>query len=95
MTSVAQVRIYTLVGCGYCARAKALLAEYGVEFQEIDVTQDPPMRAWLKMSTGRSTLPQTYIDGVPVGGFSDLEVLDKTGQLGEVLHRRRAPFAVR
>jgi glutaredoxin 3 len=89
MGFMARVRIYTLVGCPYCAKAKSLLADYGVDFQELDVTQDEPMRAWLKMTTGKSTLPQTFIDGRPVGGFSDLEVLDKSGQLALMLSRRR------
>jgi GrxC family glutaredoxin len=89
---MAQVRIYTLVGCGYCSRAKALLSEYGVDFVEIDVTEDPPMRSWLRMTTGRNTLPQTFIDGKSVGGYSDLEDLDKTGQLARLLHRTRTPL---
>jgi glutaredoxin 3 len=86
---MAQVRIYTLVGCPYCAKAKSLLADYGVDFTEIDVTHDPPMRAWLKMTTGRSTLPQTFIDGVGIGGFTDMETLDQSGQLAKKLHRQR------
>ena len=86
---MAQVRIYTLVGCPYCAKAKKLLTDYGVDFQEIDVSQDPAARAWLKTTTGRTTLPQTFIDGRPIGGFSDMEVLDQTGQLSRLLRRRR------
>jgi glutaredoxin 3 len=86
---MAQVRIYTLVGCPYCAKAKALLADYDVNFQEIDVTHDDPMRSWLKLTTGHSTLPQTFIDGRSVGGFSDLDVLDQSGQLSRMLRRKR------
>jgi len=89
MALMAMVRIYTLVGCQYCAKAKALLANYGVNYQEIDVTQDAPMRAYLKMTTGHGTLPQTFIDGVSIGGFSDMEKMDETGQLAKLLHRRR------
>lgn len=86
---MAQVRIYTLVGCPYCAKAKGLLADYGVNFQEIDVSHDDPMRAWLKMTTGKATLPQTFVDGVAIGGFSDMEQLDQSGQLSRVLKRKK------
>jgi len=85
---MSEVRVYTLAGCPYCVKAKELLASYG-DFVEIDVTHDQPIRRWLKMRTGRGTLPQTFVDGRPVGGYMDLQELDDAGQLPFVLQRRR------
>ena len=33
-----QVDIYTKFGCGFCFRAKRLLDEKGVEYNEFDIT---------------------------------------------------------
>jgi glutaredoxin 3 len=84
---MAHVRIYTLSGCPYCAQARALLTRYG-RFEEVDATGQPEIRAWLKKVTGRTTLPQTFINGRPIGGASDLQALDESGRLGRMLSRR-------
>lgn len=84
---MAQVKIYTVDYCPYCYRAKALLERKGVPFEEIDVTHDPKTRAWLTKVTGRRTVPQTFIDGQPVGGCDDLHDLDASGQLDRMLSR--------
>jgi len=83
------VLIYTLAKCPYCADAKRLLNSYGVDFDEIDVTSDEQMRAWLKMATGFKTLPQTFIDSRAIGGYQDLVELDNSGSLARMLHRQR------
>jgi glutaredoxin 3 len=85
---MSDVRIYTIRGCGFCARAKRLLQARGIPFQEIDVTTDGQARAWLRTATGKSTVPQTFVNGRPVGGATDLEALDKMGQLGRVMSGR-------
>lgn len=79
------VRIYTLSGCPYCAQAKALLTRKGVTFEEVDATGDEPMRAWLKQVTGKSTLPQTFVNRRPLGGASDLAALEEVGELDAIL----------
>lgn len=85
---MSDVRIYTIRGCGFCARAKRLLHARGIPFQEIDVTTDAHTRGWLKNVTGKPTVPQTFVDGRPVGGATDLEALDQLGQLGRVMSGR-------
>jgi glutaredoxin 3 len=82
---MAEVRIYTTSYCGYCHAAKSLLKERGVTFQEIDCTQDAATRRWLIEQTGQRTVPQIFIGGVPVGGFSELSALDQKGKLAAIL----------
>jgi glutaredoxin 3 len=85
----APVRIYTLYGCGYCTRAKELLQGRGVRFDEVDATNDKAVQQWLKTVTGRSTFPQIFIHGVSVGGCSDLQELDASGELPRKLQSGR------
>jgi glutaredoxin 3 len=77
----AEVIVYTTRVCPYCVAAKRLLVERRIAYREIDVTADPETRAWLVETTGRRTVPQIFIAGEPVGGFDDLAVLDKSGEL--------------
>ena len=83
---MAQVVIYRTNYCGYCDMAKRLFTELGVEFEEIDVTNDHAMRIKLvELTGGRRTVPQIFIDGVSVGGYTDVAALQRTGELGEML----------
>jgi glutaredoxin 3 len=79
------VRVYTTLVCPYCIRAKHLLKERGIPFEELDVTSDPEKRAWLVETTGRRTVPQIFIGDEPIGGFDDLRALDLSGELGKKL----------
>ena len=80
----AQVKIFTTSWCGYCHAALRLLRQKGVDFEEIDAG-DPKTRRWLREVTGRHTVPQVFIDGRSVGGFTELRALDERGQLDRLL----------
>jgi glutaredoxin 3 len=82
---MAEVKIYTKTFCGYCVAAKRLLDSKGVKYVEIDVSIDRDTRRWLAEATGQSTVPQTFINGESVGGYSDLEALDSAGKLDPML----------
>lgn len=81
----AHVKIYTRQWCGYCTAAEHLLKTKGVEFEKIDCTGDQDKRKWLAEVTGRTTVPQVFIDGRPVGGYDDLRALDRAGELDKLL----------
>lgn len=84
---MAKVEIYTTMLCGYCSRAKKLLQERGVEFQEIDVMTDGKLRDEMrKRAGGRTSVPQIFIDDQHVGGCDDLYALDRAGELQPLLH---------
>ena len=82
---VATVKVYTRLGCGYCTAALALLKKKHVEFEHIDCTSDQKTRDWLVKTTGRSTVPQIFIDGKAVGGYDDIDALDRRGDLDRLL----------
>ena len=84
-TASAKVEIYTRDYCGYCTRAKALLASKGVAFVEIDGTEPEKRREMVQRSHGGSTYPQIFINGVHVGGSDEIHDLDAAGQLDPLL----------
>lgn len=81
----AQVKIYTTRYCGYCFAAKRLLNRKQVDYEEIDVTGQRDTRRWLAQETGRTTVPQIFINGRSMGGFDDINALNKRGELDPLL----------
>jgi glutaredoxin 3 len=77
--------MYTTAWCGYCVRAKALLRSRGVDFEEVDLGDDPAFRARLNELTGGWTVPQILIDDRPIGGYAELWRLDREGRLDDLL----------
>jgi glutaredoxin 3 len=85
---MATVVIYGTMSCPYCINAKELFKAKGVAFQEVLVDQDITKREeMLAKSEGRKTVPQIFIDGKHIGGFSDLKELDNSGKLDQLLNR--------
>jgi glutaredoxin 3 len=75
------IRVYTTQWCGYCVRAKALLQSRGLDYEEVTLDDDAAFRQHLFDLTGGWTVPQIVIGDEPIGGFTELWRLDKTGQL--------------
>lgn len=73
--------MYTTAWCGFCSRAKALLDEQGLRYEEIRIDDDPSFRDRLLEMTGRWTVPQILIDGQPIGGYAELRELERRGVL--------------
>jgi glutaredoxin 3 len=86
----AHVKIFTTSWCGYCHAALRLLKHKGVDFEQIDASS-PITRTWLRDVTGRTTVPQIFINGTPVGGYTDIRALDERGELDRLLAGNRAP----
>lgn len=66
------VTIFTKPGCPFCAKAKTLLEEKGLGFEEVVMGRDATFTT-LKAVSGRETVPQVYIGGKHIGGSDDLE----------------------
>jgi glutaredoxin 3 len=81
---MARIRMYSTTWCGYCIRAKALLERRGLEYEEIVMDDDPAFREKMLEMTGRWTVPQIFIDDVPIGGYTELWCLDRDGKLDEL-----------
>jgi glutaredoxin 3 len=81
-----KVEIYTQPFCGYCYRAKKLLDDKGVTYDEVDVMVQPSRRReMVTRAEGRTTTPQIFIDGKGVGGSDELAALNRSGELDRLL----------
>jgi len=76
--------MYSMEWCPYCAKAKALLAAKGIEYDEIDVTDDEDAAREMIERTGQRGVPQLIVDGRWVGGYDDLAYLNATGALDQM-----------
>jgi glutaredoxin-like protein len=65
------VTVFTRKGCPFCARAKTLLAEAGIDYDELVLNRDFP-EASIRAVSGEASLPQVFIDGRRIGGCDAL-----------------------
>jgi glutaredoxin 3 len=83
---MARVEIYTKFFCPYCARAKRLLEEKGVNYEEYEISGGGEKREeMMQRSGGRHTVPQIFIDGRHIGGSDDLAALEREQKLDPLL----------
>ena len=80
------VEIYTADFCGYCHRAIQLLKSRNIEYTQYDVTLDTAgRRAMEKRASGRTSVPQIFINGTYIGGSDELVRIALNGRLNELL----------
>lgn len=81
-----QIKIYTTAFCPYCTMAKNLFKQKGVtEWEEIRIDLHPDQRTEMIQKTGRKSVPQIFIGQTHIGGFDDLNALNRQGQLDHLL----------
>jgi glutaredoxin 3 len=66
-------------------RAKALLEGRGVPYEEVSLDDDPAFRQTVYDLSGNWTVPQIFVDGGPIGGYTELWRLDRDGLLDDLL----------
>lgn len=79
------VKMFTRQYCSYCVRAKRLLDDLGVAYEEVSVDGDADALATMKAKSGQHTVPQIWIGGTHVGGCDELMSLHSAGRLNELL----------
>ncbi len=83
------VTLYTTRFCPYCIRARDLLDDKGVVYNDIAVDNDPQLRGEMMARSGRTTVPQIWVGEQHIGGCDDLLLLERQGRLDEFLERAR------
>ena len=66
------VTVFSRPGCVFCAKAKGLLADAGIEYEELVLNRDYTDRT-LRAVANATTYPQVFINGEHIGGADDLE----------------------
>ena len=79
------VTVYVADWCPYCQRAKGLLQQKNVAFNEINVEDDEKFREEMFARSKRRTVPQIFIGDKHVGGCDDLFALDRSGELDPLI----------
>ena len=71
--------------CGFSSRAVAILNHLGVDFETVDVLQDPEIRQGIKAYSDWPTIPQLYVKGEFVGGSDIMMEMYEAGELQQLL----------
>jgi glutaredoxin 3 len=79
------VTMYVSDWCPYCQRAKSLLAEKQIVFNEVNVEDDVKFREEMMARSNRRTVPQIFIGDKHVGGCDELYALDHSGELDRLI----------
>ncbi|MGB5970117.1 MAG: efflux RND transporter permease subunit [Spirulinaceae cyanobacterium] len=88
------VTIFSKPNCQYCVRAKALLDYLEVKCQEYDVTASQRNADASVYFSGVATVPQIFIGNYHINGAEDLEKLETTGRLEEILEIAKGDLAL-
>ena len=84
---MSDVTIYTRQFCGFCSRAKTLLDQKGVAYEEKDATASPQLRQeMIQRAKGASTFPQIFVGETHVGGCDELYALEQQARLDCLLN---------
>ena len=82
---MSNVVIYTTRWCPSCIRAKALLEQKGIQYEEIAVDGDPVTRQQMADRAGATSVPQIWIGEQHIGGCDQLYGLERAGGLDPLL----------
>jgi glutaredoxin-like protein len=68
----ADVTVFTRQGCPFCVKAKGLLHDAGIDFEELVLNRDFS-ESTIRAISGETTVPQVFINGERIGGSEALE----------------------
>lgn len=88
------VMVFSKSYCSYSQRAKNILSKYlGGNFAVLELDQiytgSTVYQDKLQLLTGERTVPRVFIGGKFVGGADQIEILDKNGNLKQLLRNAR------
>lgn len=83
---MSNVTIYSRSWCSFCRHAKSLLDSKGVAYQEIDIEEQPEKRDEMIELSGRTSVPQIFINQQSIGGCDDLYALQSSGDLDRLIN---------
>ncbi len=80
------VTVYMGPRCAFCDAAKRLLERNNISYKEINVALlEGKKEEMLKKANDRRTIPQIFFDDKHIGGYQELRVLEKSGELNNLL----------
>ncbi len=83
---MSKVQIYTSRSCPYCIRAKQLLDSKGVDYDEVNLDNDPEKKVETMQKLNWRTVPIILIGDELIGGYDQLVTLERANKLDELLN---------
>ena len=75
--------------CGFSATVVNILNAYEVEYETVNVLEDPNIRIKLSEYSNRPTIPQLFVNGELVGGCDIAMELHQKGELKEIFDKEK------
>lgn len=79
--------MYASEYCSYCMAARMLLKKKGVDYEEVNIGNDPTLREEMLRRSNRTSVPQIFIADQSIGGFDELCELEESGELDRMLNQ--------
>ena len=73
--------------CGFSNSVVQVLSQYGVEFRDVNVLENPEIRVKLSEYSNWPTIPQLFINGELIGGSDIVMEMDTKGELKDILKK--------
>lgn len=74
------VKVYSTPSCPYCVMAKQFLKSQGVEYEDIDVSQDEAQAQDMINKSGQMGVPVLDVNGTIIIGFNKAQILKALGK---------------
>ena len=85
---MARVKVFSTVHCPFCTKAKQLLDKWNIPYDEAMIDSDQAARREFAAATNNArTVPQIIIDGVCIGGFTELTELHMDDKLHHLIEQ--------
>ena len=80
-----KIEMFSKPDCIYCVRARALFEQKDLEFVSYNILEEEHFQEMNRRAPEARTVPQIFIGGELVGGFTDLDALEQAGELDKML----------
>jgi glutaredoxin 3 len=80
-----QIKMYSTRYCPYCMGARSLLESKKLAYEDVAVDGNSELRREMIERSGRHTVPQIWVGDHHIGGFDELNSLERRGQLDELI----------
>lgn len=77
--------VYYAGYCPFTSRVKKLLDGKGVDFQQVNLSDNPDMKDVIADRSGQTTFPQVFRGDTHIGNCDQLHQLEKDGKLNAIL----------
>ena len=81
------IKIYFSEYCPYCKSVEALMNKKNISFEKIDVDLDTNLREEMVKISGRTSVPQVFVNDLHLGGCDDVYDLENKGELDSLIFK--------